>query len=157
MTDKDIGESLTIYERACSQCIDDLYHVAYLALVDADTAEKLVTEICVDKNAVFILCNTLECFCGYRLVNGLCFYLEDFDIRDFGFNTVNMCADGIGKSFSCLCGYTACGKIGYKCSVHDNTLHCYCITGVYHILTGFSRYTVLQKQEYSFENFRYRQ
>lgn len=39
--------SLSIYEQACSQCIDDLYHVAYLALVDADTAEKLVTEICV--------------------------------------------------------------------------------------------------------------
>ncbi len=47
MIDKDIGESLTIYEQACSKCIDDQYHTAYLALVDADAAEKLVTEICV--------------------------------------------------------------------------------------------------------------
>ena len=38
---------LTLYEQACSQCIDDLYHTAYLVLVDADAAEKLVTEICV--------------------------------------------------------------------------------------------------------------
>jgi len=38
---------LTLYEQACSQCIDDLYHMAYIALVDADAAEKLVTEICV--------------------------------------------------------------------------------------------------------------
>ena len=42
-----ITESLTIYEQACSQCIDDLYHLTYLALVDADVAEKLVTDICV--------------------------------------------------------------------------------------------------------------
>ena len=40
-------ETLTPYEQACSQCIDDLYHIAYLALVDADAAEKLVTEVCV--------------------------------------------------------------------------------------------------------------
>ena len=40
-------ESYTVYEQACSQCIDDLYHTAYLILVDADAAEKLVTEICV--------------------------------------------------------------------------------------------------------------
>ena len=40
-------ESYTVYEQACSQCIDDLYHTAYLVLVDADAAEKLVTEICV--------------------------------------------------------------------------------------------------------------
>ena len=39
--------TLTLYEQACSQCIDDLYHTAYLVLVDADAAEKLVTEICV--------------------------------------------------------------------------------------------------------------
>ena len=38
---------LTLYEQACSQCIDDLYHTAYFVLVDADAAEKLVTEICV--------------------------------------------------------------------------------------------------------------
>ena len=42
-----ITESLSIYEQACSQCIDDLYHTAYLALVDADAAEKLVTAVCV--------------------------------------------------------------------------------------------------------------
>lgn len=39
--------TLTLYEQACSQCIDDLYHTAYLVLVDADAAEKFVTEICV--------------------------------------------------------------------------------------------------------------
>ena len=42
-----ITETLSPYEQACSQCIDDLYHTAYLVLVDADAAEKLVTEICV--------------------------------------------------------------------------------------------------------------
>ena len=42
-----LTESLSIYEQACSQCIDDLYHMAYIALVDADASEKLVTEICV--------------------------------------------------------------------------------------------------------------
>lgn len=42
-----ITEPITLYEQACSQCIDDLYHMAYIALVDADAAEKLVTEICV--------------------------------------------------------------------------------------------------------------
>ena len=40
-------ESYTQYEQACSKCIDDLYHTAYLVLVDADAAEKFVTEICV--------------------------------------------------------------------------------------------------------------
>lgn len=40
-------ETYTPYEQACSQCIDDLYNTAYLVLVDADAAEKLVTEICV--------------------------------------------------------------------------------------------------------------
>lgn len=40
-------ETLTPYEQACEKCIDDLYHTAYLALADADTAEKLVTKICV--------------------------------------------------------------------------------------------------------------
>lgn len=42
-----ITETSTTYEQACSQCIDDLYHTAYLVLVDADAAEKIVTEICV--------------------------------------------------------------------------------------------------------------
>ena len=42
-----ITETSTTYEQACSQCIDDLYHTAYLVLLDADAAEKLVTEICV--------------------------------------------------------------------------------------------------------------
>jgi len=42
-----ITEPITLYEQACSRCIDDLYHTAYLVLVDADAAEKLVTEICV--------------------------------------------------------------------------------------------------------------
>ena len=42
-----ITKTYTTYEQACSQCIDDLYHTAYLVLVDADAAEKLVTEICV--------------------------------------------------------------------------------------------------------------
>ena len=42
-----ITETYTPYEQACSQCIDDLYHTAYLVLVDAEVAEKLVTEICV--------------------------------------------------------------------------------------------------------------
>ena len=40
-------EIYTPYEQACSQCTDDLYHTAYLVLVDANVAEKLVTEICV--------------------------------------------------------------------------------------------------------------
>lgn len=39
--------NLTIYEQACSKCIDDLYHVAYLAFVDSDKAEELVTKVCV--------------------------------------------------------------------------------------------------------------
>ena len=42
-----ITEIHTPYEQACSQCIDDLYRTAYLVLVDADAAEKLVTDICV--------------------------------------------------------------------------------------------------------------
>ena len=42
-----ITETSTTYEQACSQCIDDLYHTAYLVLVDADAAEKLITDICV--------------------------------------------------------------------------------------------------------------
>ena len=42
-----ITETYTPYEQACSRCIDDLYHTAYLVLVDADAAEKIVTEICV--------------------------------------------------------------------------------------------------------------
>lgn len=42
-----ITETYTPYEQACSQCIDDLYHTAYLVLLDADAAEKIVTEICV--------------------------------------------------------------------------------------------------------------
>ena len=42
-----ITETYTPYEHACSLCIDDLYHTAYLVLVDAEVAEKLVTEICV--------------------------------------------------------------------------------------------------------------
>lgn len=40
-------ETRSAYEQACSRCIDDLYHTACLVLVDADAAEKLVTEICV--------------------------------------------------------------------------------------------------------------
>ena len=42
-----ITETYTQYEQACSKCIDDLYRTAYLVLVDADAAEKFVTEICV--------------------------------------------------------------------------------------------------------------
>ena len=42
-----VTTALTLYEQACSKCIDDLYHTAYLVLVDADAAEKIVTEICV--------------------------------------------------------------------------------------------------------------
>lgn len=42
-----ITETYTPYEHACSLCIDDLYHTAYLVLLDADAAEKIVTEICV--------------------------------------------------------------------------------------------------------------
>ena len=42
-----LTESLSIYEQACSHCIDDLYHTAYLVLADEDAAEMLVTEICV--------------------------------------------------------------------------------------------------------------
>ena len=37
----------TTYEQTCSKCIDNLYHMAYLALADAGEAEKFVTEICV--------------------------------------------------------------------------------------------------------------
>lgn len=40
-------QTFSIYEQACSQCIDDLYHTAYLVFVDSTAAEKLVTEICV--------------------------------------------------------------------------------------------------------------
>ena len=47
MNEAIITKILSPYEQACSQCIDDLYHTAYLVLVDADAAEKLVTEICV--------------------------------------------------------------------------------------------------------------
>ena len=42
-----ITETYTPYEQACSRCIDELYHTAYFVLVDADAAEKLVTDICV--------------------------------------------------------------------------------------------------------------
>ena len=42
-----ITETYTPYEHACSRCIGDLYRTAYLVLVDADAAEKLVTDICV--------------------------------------------------------------------------------------------------------------
>lgn len=42
-----ITENFTLYEQTCSICVDDLYHTAYIALVDEDAAEKLVTEICV--------------------------------------------------------------------------------------------------------------
>lgn len=41
------SEPYSQYEQACLKCIDDLYHTAYLALVDADASEKLVTVICV--------------------------------------------------------------------------------------------------------------
>ena len=41
------SEIYTTYEQVCSKCIDNLYHTAYLVLVDTDAAEKLVTEICV--------------------------------------------------------------------------------------------------------------
>ena len=41
-----ITTALTLYEQACSQCIDDLYHTAYLVLVDADAAEKLMETAC---------------------------------------------------------------------------------------------------------------
>ena len=41
------SEPYSLYEQACLKCIDDLYHTAYLALVDADASEKLVTVICV--------------------------------------------------------------------------------------------------------------
>lgn len=39
--------TLTPYEHACSDCIDDLYHTAYIALGDETAAETLVTRICV--------------------------------------------------------------------------------------------------------------
>ena len=42
-----IIETYTAYEQSCSQCIDDLYHTAYLVLVNVDAAEILVTEFCV--------------------------------------------------------------------------------------------------------------
>lgn len=42
-----ITETYTPYEHACSLCIGDLYRTAYLVLVDAYAAEKLVTDICV--------------------------------------------------------------------------------------------------------------
>lgn len=38
----------TVYEQACSKCIDNLYRTAYLTLADSDKAEGLVTKICVD-------------------------------------------------------------------------------------------------------------
>ena len=40
-------EPLSIYEQVCAKCIDDLYHTAYLVLVDENSSEKIVTEVCV--------------------------------------------------------------------------------------------------------------
>lgn len=73
-----ITENLTAYEQACSLCIDDMFHVAYLALVDADAAEGLVTEVCVagthkygkmdDGDRIrFLLTSDLYRRCNYRL------------------------------------------------------------------------------------------
>ena len=42
-----LTEKLTWYEQACCMCIEDLYHTAYIALVNEDIAEKIVTQICV--------------------------------------------------------------------------------------------------------------
>ncbi len=42
-----ITETLTPYEQACSESIDDLYHTAYIALVNTEEAEDLVIETCV--------------------------------------------------------------------------------------------------------------
>lgn len=47
MNDTIKSVTLSAYEQACSQCIDDLYHVAYLVFVDENTAEKFVTAICL--------------------------------------------------------------------------------------------------------------
>ena len=47
MTTTGTTNNLTVYEQACFHSIDDLFHTAYIALVDVDAAEKLVTEICV--------------------------------------------------------------------------------------------------------------
>ncbi len=47
MEESAISEQFTPYEQACLQSIDDLYHIAYIALVDTDDAEKLVTATCV--------------------------------------------------------------------------------------------------------------
>ena len=47
MTTTGTTNNLTVYEQACFHSIDDLFHTAYIVLVDADAAEKLVTEICV--------------------------------------------------------------------------------------------------------------
>lgn len=41
-----ITENYTLYERACSKCIKDMYHTAYLALADSDAAKRIVTDIC---------------------------------------------------------------------------------------------------------------
>jgi len=38
---------LPSYEQACSACINDLFHTAYIVLANADAAEKLITKICV--------------------------------------------------------------------------------------------------------------
>ena len=41
-----ITENYTLYEQACSKCIKDMYHTAYLALADSDAAKRIVTDIC---------------------------------------------------------------------------------------------------------------
>ncbi|MBE6617543.1 MAG: hypothetical protein E7627_06370 [Ruminococcaceae bacterium] len=35
------------YEEICSQCIDTMYHIAYVALADERIAEEIVTKVCV--------------------------------------------------------------------------------------------------------------
>lgn len=46
MNDTAITKESKKYEAACSACADDLFHVAYLALVDEEQAEDIVMRVC---------------------------------------------------------------------------------------------------------------
>lgn len=46
MKDK-MTSSFQSYEQVCSQCIDTMYHIAYVAMADERIAEEIVTKVCV--------------------------------------------------------------------------------------------------------------
>ncbi|MBQ8187514.1 MAG: hypothetical protein IJ037_11690 [Clostridia bacterium] len=78
-------ETLNAYDRACLDCIDDLYRAAYLVFADPGTAENLVTKVCIagvhrydamtDRDVIRLrLAADLYRMCRRRL--GLCTLLE---------------------------------------------------------------------------------